>query len=213
LEFLRYSKQSDTIDRTFKDNNLFQEESDLVSHSFFKYLYLLSRSSNGYVMEQLFSPLIICTSSLHEELKELAMHCISQELKYHYGGFIRNQKALLQKEKKQVKLILYQARIIASSVFVAQNKAIEANLVTANNATNIFDKDKLAELIEIKKNGEKDNFPDQKLFEYWTWEIEKKLPLINKSFEESNLPHFDALKVNMMAKDLINRNFELKNNL
>src|SRR5437899_8535743 len=46
-------------------------EIDLVTHDVKKYFRLLLRN-NGYVLEQIFSPLVVCTSPEHEELKELA---------------------------------------------------------------------------------------------------------------------------------------------
>jgi hypothetical protein len=208
LEFLRYNKSSDTIDRSFEDRNIFREETDLVSHSFFKYLYLLTRKVNGYVLEQLYSPLVIQTSPLQQELKTLGKECICKELKYHYNGFFKNQTQLLTKEKKQVKLVLYQARIIASSVYAAQNGQIEANLVKANQATGVFDEAKLNELIEIKRQGEKNNFPDSRQFDYWQEVISNKWELIEQIFEKSGLPSFNSQKVSTMANNLINRNFQ-----
>ena len=51
----------------------FQEglELDLVTHDIKKFLFLLLKK-NGYVLEQLYSPLVVATTPEHEELKAIA---------------------------------------------------------------------------------------------------------------------------------------------
>jgi predicted nucleotidyltransferase len=46
-------------------------EIDLVTHDAFKFFSLLLKR-NGYVLEQLFSPLVVLSRPEHEELKEIA---------------------------------------------------------------------------------------------------------------------------------------------
>ena len=52
-------------------------EIDLVTHDVKKFFGLLLRK-NGYVLEQLYSPLVVKTSAAHEELKELARGCVTR---------------------------------------------------------------------------------------------------------------------------------------
>jgi predicted nucleotidyltransferase len=47
-----------------------------VSHEIRKYLRLLSRN-NGYVLEQIFSPIVIAGSPFLDELRPLAARCIT----------------------------------------------------------------------------------------------------------------------------------------
>ena len=49
---------------------------DLVTHDIRKFFGLLLKK-NGYVLEQLFSPLIVRTTPEHDELKEIAAQCIT----------------------------------------------------------------------------------------------------------------------------------------
>ena len=50
-------------------------EMDLVTHDILKF-FTMPLKRNGYVMEQLYSPLIVETNALHEELKEIARGCL-----------------------------------------------------------------------------------------------------------------------------------------
>jgi len=158
----------------------------------------------GYIMEQLFSPLLIVTTELHQALQNLSKSTISKELSLHFGGFYKNQKRLAESQKlKEVKLVLYQARIIATSVFLARTGQIQSNLILANQEVKIFDQRKVLELVEIKKNGEKNNFPDLKLKEYWLNELKIKEVLIESEFQQSSLPNFDSDLAHQNAKNLI----------
>ncbi len=57
-------------------------ELDVVSHDLLKFAKLLN-SRNGYVLEQLLSPLVVVTSPLHDELRELAPGLITRNHAYH----------------------------------------------------------------------------------------------------------------------------------
>ena len=203
-EFLRYSHQKDTFEKMWHKSLYFVNELDIVSHSLLKYIHLLTKQPNGYVIEQLLSPLSVITTELHGELVKLAKATISKELSLHYIGFLKNQKRLGEAQKlKEIKLVLYQARIIALSAYLARTGKIQSNLVLANEEVKIFDQSKVLELVEIKKSGEKNNFPDIKLKEYWLNELELKEKLINVEFEKSKLPNFDFDLVHLQADKLL----------
>lgn len=61
-------------------------EMDLVTHDILKFFTMLLKR-NGYVMEQLYSPLIVQTNALHEELREIARGCVTRHHSHHYLGF------------------------------------------------------------------------------------------------------------------------------
>src|SRR4028118_307310 len=52
-------------------------EIDLVTHDIKKFFGLLLRK-NGYVLEQLLSPLVVHAMPEHEELKEIAGRCVTR---------------------------------------------------------------------------------------------------------------------------------------
>ena len=70
-------------------------EVDLVTHDVRKFFGLMLRR-NGYVMEQVFSPLIVRTTPEHEELKVIAKQCLTRHHSHHSFGFLSNPVASLR---------------------------------------------------------------------------------------------------------------------
>src|SRR5690348_9433890 len=66
---------------------------DLVTHDISKFFTMLLKR-NGYVLEQLFSPLIVQTSPEHDELKAIAEGCVTRHHSHHYLGFAATQRNL-----------------------------------------------------------------------------------------------------------------------
>ncbi len=63
-------------------------EVELVSHDLGKYLRLLVRN-NGYVLEQIFSPLVVMGGEFLARLRPVAKQCITRHVYHHYRGFLR----------------------------------------------------------------------------------------------------------------------------
>src|SRR5882757_1862070 len=67
----------DTRHETVEDSRVIEGlEMDIVSHDVRKFFGLLLKK-NGYVLEQLYSPLIVHTTAEHDELKTIARGCIT----------------------------------------------------------------------------------------------------------------------------------------
>src|SRR3954451_15406337 len=73
-------------------------ELDLVTHDARKFFGLLLKK-NGYVLEQLFSPLVVHTTPEHHELKDIARGCMTKHHSHHYFGFAETQWRLFDKER------------------------------------------------------------------------------------------------------------------
>src|SRR5580700_6262323 len=65
-------------------------EIDLVSHDARKF-FLLMLKKNGYVLEQLYSPIVVRTCKEHDELKAIGRDCITRHHAHHYIGFADTQ--------------------------------------------------------------------------------------------------------------------------
>ncbi|GET39851.1 hypothetical protein MiSe_46230 [Microseira wollei NIES-4236] len=90
---------------------------------------------NGYVLDQLDSPLIVRTTPEHEELKQIAKGCITRYHCYHYLGFAQTQWRLFEKEQlHRVKPLLYVYRVLLTGIYLMQTGTVEANLVHLNEA-------------------------------------------------------------------------------
>ena len=107
-------------------------ELDLVTHDIEKFMRLMLKR-NGYVLEQLFSPLVVLTTPEHEELKVLGGACITRYHAHHYLGFCRTQwKLFLKESPPRVKPLLYVFRVLLTGIHLMRTGRIEANLAVLN---------------------------------------------------------------------------------
>ena len=119
----------ETLERSTVDAGL---ELDVVTHDARKFFLLLLRK-NGYVLEQLLSPLVVHTTPQHEELKALAPACVTRYHAYHYLGFAQTQWRLFEKENpRRAKPLLYVYRVLLTGIHLVRTGEVQANLVTLN---------------------------------------------------------------------------------
>ena len=160
-------------------------ELDLVTHDAKKFFGLMLKK-NGYVLEQLFSPLIVQTSPEHEQLKEIGKRCITKNHAHHYFGFAKTEWKLFEKETPpRVKPLLYIFRVLLTGINLMQTGEVEANLIKLNEK---FGLPYLPELIERKIGGaEKGILPDADLG-FYQKEYERLVSELEKEYERSGLP-------------------------
>lgn len=160
-------------------------ELDLVTHDAKKFFALMLKK-NGYVLEQLYSPLIVKTSPEHTELKEIGKKCITKHHAHHYFGFAKTEWKLFEKENPhRVKPLLYIFRVLLTGIHLMKKGEIEANLVKLNEK---FKLNYLPELIERKVLGkEKEILPDADLG-FYKMEYERLVAELEKSMNDSSLP-------------------------
>ncbi len=107
-------------------------EIDLVTHDVKKFFGLMLKK-NGYVLEQLFSPLIVLTTPEHAELKEIGVRCVTRHHAHHYLGFAETQWKLFEKERpRRVKPLLHVYRVLLTGIHLMRTGEVEANLVRLN---------------------------------------------------------------------------------
>lgn len=105
---------------------------DLVTHDVAKFFRLILKR-NGYVLEQLYSPLIVYTTPWHEELKEIARGSVTRHHSHHYLGFAATQWLLVTKEDPpRIKPLLYVYRVLLTGIHLMRTGVVEANLLTLN---------------------------------------------------------------------------------
>lgn len=104
-------------------------EIDLVTHDVKKFFGLMLKK-NGYVLEQLYSPLVVRTSREHDELKSLGAGCITRFHAFHYLGFAETQWKLFSNESpRRIKPLLYVYRVLLTGIHLMKTGKLEANLV------------------------------------------------------------------------------------
>ena len=120
-------------DETVEDSRVIEGlEMDIVSHDVRKFFGLLLKK-NGYVLEQLYSPLIVHTTPEHAELKAVARGCITRHHSHHYFGFAETQwKLFLKGSVRRAKPLLYVYRVLLTGIHLMLSGTVEANLVTLN---------------------------------------------------------------------------------
>ena len=107
-------------------------EMDIVSHDVRKFFGLLLKK-NGYVLEQLYSPLVLHTTPEHSELKQIARGCLTRHHAHHYFGFAETQwKLFLKESPKRAKPLLYVYRVLLTGIHLMRTGEVEANLVNLN---------------------------------------------------------------------------------
>jgi len=125
-------------------------ELDLVTHDVEKFFRLMLKK-NGYVLEQLHSPLIVQTTPVHEELKAIAKGCVTRFHCQHYFGFAANQWKLFAKEDPpRVKPLLYVYRVLLTGIHLMRTGEIEANLEVLNSEAKL---EFIPEILERKRSG------------------------------------------------------------
>lgn len=112
-----------TLDRSWVHEGV---EMDLVTHDLAKFMRLLLRR-NGYVLEQLLSPLVVTTGPAHEALVALAPACLTRHHAHHYLGFARTQYELFRRTD-QLKPLLYTVRVLLTGICLMRSGQVQAHL-------------------------------------------------------------------------------------
>jgi len=102
-------------------------EVDWVAHDLRKFARLLTRR-NGYVLEQLYSPLVVYGGPWLDELRIIGYGCITRLLYHHYQGFTTTQRKRLEGPAPTVKDLLYAFRVLLTAIHVLRTRQVEANL-------------------------------------------------------------------------------------
>lgn len=158
-------------------------EVELVSHDLGKYLRLLVKN-NGYVLEQILSPLVVMGQSFLDELRPLARQCITRHHYHHYRGFFATQRKLLEKQQpKVVKTVLYAYRVLLTGIHLLKSGEVEANLPRLASENHLSF---LEELI-AQKHAEKIAAPDLD-WPFHDARLRDLETLLDQAFLETTLP-------------------------
>ncbi len=177
----------ETVEKTGIDEAI---EMDLVTHDVRKFMKLMLKR-NGYVLEQLLSPLVVHTTSEHEELKKLATRCITRHHAHHYKGFANGQWRLLQKDTAttgkppRVKPLLYVLRVLLTGIQLMSTGEIEANLQQLNEHFRLSYVD---DLIARKTQGCEKELLSSSDMEFYEREYDRLFNLLVEEAEQSHLP-------------------------
>jgi uncharacterized protein len=172
----------ETIETSSKDDGF---ELDLVTHDAKKFFGLLLRK-NGYVLEQVYSPLVVHTTREHDELKAIAQACLTKHHSHHYFGFAETQWKLFEKERpRRVKPLLYAYRVLLTGIHLMRTSVVEANLVRLNEEARLAH---VTDLIARKLAGPEQSVLDDPDFEFHSREYERLRAELEAAYQASRLP-------------------------
>jgi uncharacterized protein len=176
----------DVRDETVQDSRVIEGlEMDIVSHDIRKFFGLLLKK-NGYVLEQLYSPLIVLTTAQHSELRRIAKGCITKHHSHHYFGFAETQWSLFLKQSpRRVKPLLYVYRVLLTGIHLMRTGQIEANLITLNDE---FRLPHLSELVARKLAGPEKSTLDDADVAFHQSEYQRLRTELQAAHEASRLP-------------------------
>ncbi|WP_036485284.1 DNA polymerase beta superfamily protein [Myxosarcina sp. GI1] len=187
----------ETIEISKTEANL---ELDLVTHDVKKFLLLLLKR-NGYVLEQLYSPLVVHTTAAHKELKAIAANCITRHHSYHYLGFAKTQRRLFEKSTiKKIKPLLYIYRVLLTGIYLMNTGIIEANLVKLNQEFKIS---YLSDLIAIKTEGKEKSILESDNVDFYLQECDRLLAELETAAANSHLPDSPSEATKAKLNDLL----------
>lgn len=166
-------------------------EIDLVTHDAKKFFGLLLKK-NGYVMEQVFSPLVLHTTPEHQELRTIAAECLTKHHAHHYFGFAETQWKLFDKEQpRRVKPLLYVYRVLLTGIHLMRSGEVEANLLRLNDEANLSH---VADLMERKLAGPEQSVLDDADVEFHRRESERLRGELEAAYQASALPELPTAR-------------------
>lgn len=126
-------------------------ELDVVTHDLLKFARLLT-GRNGYVLEQLLSPLVVLGGDLHRALRELAPGLLTRHHAHHYLGFAATQHRLFTRTG-ELKPALYTLRVLLTGRHLMRTGEVQADLRRLDPPPYV------PELIARKRDAEHGPFP------------------------------------------------------
>jgi predicted nucleotidyltransferase len=190
-----------TIQETIEKSGIYDGlEVDLVTHDAKKFFSLMLKK-NGYVMEQLLSPLVVYTSPEHDELRAIARECLTKHHAHHYLGFAATQWKLFEKESPpRVKPLLYVYRVLLTGIHLMNTGVVEANLILLNEVANLSH---VSDLIARKVEGKESGTLKQADIEFHQQEFLRLTKELEDAHERSRLP--ESARGAMALDDLLVR--------
>lgn len=167
---------------------------DLVTHDLKKFFTLLLKR-NGYVLEQLYSPLIVQTTPEHKQLKAIAVNCITRNHYYHYLGFAKNQwRLFIKTDLYYVKPLLYIYRVLLTGIYLMKTGIVEANLESLNQE---FSLPFIDDLIVQKRTCSEKSILAKTNVEHHEREYKKLQLELETAFINSHLPDYPSAKLEL----------------
>lgn len=160
---------------------------DWVAHDIRKFARLLT-NHNGYVLEQLFSPLVVVATPAFHELRELGRGCVTRPTVRHYLGFAQGRRKRLLEPAPTVKHLLYAYRILLTGIHMMRTGEVVANLPALDGIFGIG----LGDLIERKRQGAEKMLLGEDEVAFHAKRLGELEARLHEAHEQSQLPEVPA---------------------
>ena len=158
---------------------------DFVTHDVHKFFSLLLKN-NGYVLEQICSPLVVKAMPEFDELRALTPRFITRNHRHHYLSFGRNQwETVVKGGKPTVKGLLYTYRVLLASIYLMQTHRVESNFRRLNET---FKLPHIDHLIARKTSGQEKDLLSGSDLAWHEAEYNRLCALLDKARDQSTLP-------------------------
>jgi len=171
-----------------------------------KKFFSLMLKDNGFVLEQIYSPLVVQSSPEHEELKAIAKGCLTRIHCYHYLGFADSQWLAASQETSgaqelmSLNKLLSVYRLLLTGTHLMQTGEIETNLAKLNEN---FLLKYIDDMIERNLSTEKSQSLEADEWEFHKVEYERLRDVLEDSADSTNLPA--AATAHSALDDLLKR--------
>lgn len=157
----------------------------LATQDALKFFTLLTKR-NGYVLEQLYSPLIVETSAWHEELKHIGSSCATRGHYKYYLGFAEEEwKCLGEEEAPKARHLLFVFRALLEGIHLMLTGSVESNLVALNDEYRL---PYVAELVERASVSAEDGYLELTEMSFFAREYRQLVKRLEEAAEISQLP-------------------------
>lgn len=175
-------------------------EMDLVTHDVKKFFTMLL-GRNGYVLEQICSPLVVYAGDGFAELRDIAMGCLTRHHRHHFRSFATNQwDRVAGPSQGTVKGLLYSYRPLMAGIYLLEERAMESNLRTLNER---FGLSFIDDLIERKVSGGETQPLDQADLGFHREQFETLNERLEAAAERSGLPENPPEAARRELNDLV----------
>lgn len=175
---------------------------DLATHDV-RMVFGMLLKKNGYVLEQILSPLVLRTSPEHDELRWIAATSATKRHVHHYFGLAETQRKLFAKaDRPQAKTLLHIYRALLTGLHLMRTGEIEANVVRLNETARL---PYIDELIGRKTAGPETSMLDPAELPFREREYERLRGELETAFETSSLPEAPLKETSATLDDLLVR--------
>jgi predicted nucleotidyltransferase len=177
---------------------------ELATQDIKKFFALMLRD-NGYVLEQIYSPLVVHTSPEHEELKSIGKSCATRLHCYHYLGYADSKwqiamQAFERQELPTTSELLSIYRLLLTGTHLMQSGHFESNLTVLNQS---FHLPYVDEMIERDRGNQADQTLDANEWKFHQDEYERLREMLEDSADATNLP--ETSSAHEALNDLLKR--------